>query len=136
MLGGFLKSVSNFSVPAGTAVGLGVVASYLGALHVANLPLVESRTVATTVMLMVSLYLIVVLVVAGRRRGTTVTVMCALLAGVYFALTLIPFTRTFFALAAPNVAILLISAAGCVVAVAGLVLTFDSYLPGGGKAKE
>jgi hypothetical protein len=132
-LSGFLKGVSNFAVPAGTGIGLGVVASYLWAYEVADLPLIQARTVATTVMLIVSLYLIVVLEAAGQRRGTAVTLVCAALAGIYLAITLIPFTRTFFALSAPNLSIALISAAGCLVAIAGLILSSDNYLPGHGK---
>jgi hypothetical protein len=131
----FLHSVSNFAVPAGTAVGLGLVAGYLTALEVINLPLVEARTVATTIMLLVSLYLIVVLEASGRRRGTAVTALVLLLAGVYLAVTLIPFTRSFFALASPNLAIVLISAGGVLVAITGLVLTSDMFLPGGAQTQ-
>ncbi|HVP75777.1 MAG TPA: HAD-IC family P-type ATPase [Gaiellaceae bacterium] len=126
----FLHDVGNFSVPAGTGVGLGLVASYLAAFDVFDLPLVEARTVATTVMLIVGLYLVVVLEASGRRRGAAVTIMCVLLAGVYSTITLIPFTRTFFALAAPNLAILLISAGGCLVAILGLAVSSDSYVVG------
>ncbi len=132
-LSGFLKGVSNFAIPAGTGVGLGVVASYLWAYQVADLPLVQARTVATTVMLIISLYLIVVLEAAGQRRGTAVMVLCTTLAGAYFAATLIPFTRTFFVFSVPNLSILLISAGGCLVAIAGLVLSSDNFLPGHGS---
>jgi cation-transporting ATPase E len=126
----FLRNVSNFSIPAGTAVGLGVVASYLTALQVINLPLIEARTVATTVMLLVSLYLIVVLEATGRWRGTVVSVLVLALAGVYLLVLLVPFSRSFFALARPNLAIGLISAGGLLVAVVGLALTSDSFIPG------
>jgi cation-transporting P-type ATPase E len=128
----FLRNVSNFAIPAGTAVGLGVVASYLTALQVVNLPLVEARTVATTVMLFVSLYLIVVLEATGRWRGTVVSVLVLGLAGVYLLLLLVPSGRSFFALAHPNLAIGLISAGGFLVAVVGLALTSDSFIPGRG----
>ncbi len=127
---GFLRGVSNFSVPAGTAVGLGVLSSYLAALEVVNLPLVEARTVATTVLIVVGLYLIVVLEASGRRRGTAVLALCLTLAAVYVAVLLVPFSRSFFALARPNLAIALIAAGGCLVAVGGLVLSSDSFIPG------
>ncbi len=52
---GFLREVASFSVPAGTAAGLGVLSSYLFALNVLDLPLVEARTVATTVLVVVGL---------------------------------------------------------------------------------
>jgi magnesium-transporting ATPase (P-type) len=131
----FLRSVAHFSVPAGVGVGLGVVASYLTALHVVNLPLVAARTVATTVMLLVSLYLIVVLEASGRRRGTAVVVLCLLLAAAYVGVLFFPFSRSFFALAQPNLAIVLTAAGGCLVAIAGLVLSSDAFIPGRGQAQ-
>ncbi|SRR6266540_622346 len=126
----FFRNVTNFSIPAGTAVGLGVVASYLAAFEVINLPLVEARTVATTVMIFVSLYLIVVLEASGRRRETAVLVLCLALAFIYVAVLAVPSTRSFFALAPPNLAIGLIAAGGCLVAIGGLVLSSDSFIPG------
>ncbi|HSB38771.1 MAG TPA: HAD-IC family P-type ATPase [Gaiellaceae bacterium] len=126
----FLLEVAHFSVPAGTAVGLGLVAGYLTALQVVNLPLVEARTVATTVMVFVSLYLIVLLEASGRLRGTAVGVLCLALAAVYVLVLLVPFTRSFFALARPDLAIVLISAGGIAVAVGGLALSSDTFIPG------
>ena len=43
---GFLREVARFSLPAGTAAGLGVLSAYLFALNVIQQPLVEARTVA------------------------------------------------------------------------------------------
>ena len=131
----FLRDVSNFAVPAGTAVGLGVVASFLAALEVVNLPLVEARTVATTVMIFVSLYLIVVLEASGRVRGTAVLVLCVALAAAYVAVLLLPSLRSFFALAPPSVAIALIAAGGVLVAVGGLTLSSDRFIPGMGQQR-
>ncbi|MGZ4334618.1 MAG: HAD-IC family P-type ATPase [Gaiellaceae bacterium] len=126
----FLRSVGNFAIPAGTAVGLGVVASYLTALQVVNLPLVEARTVATTVMIFVSLYLVVVLEAAGRRRGLAVLVLCVALAAVFVGVLVVPAIRSFFALAQPSLAIVLIAAGGILVAIGGLVLSSDTFVPG------
>src|SRR5581483_6023590 len=125
----FLRGVSNFALPAGTAVGLGLVASYLTALDVVNLPLVQSRTVATTVMLLVSLYLIVVLEASGRRRETIVTLLVLALAALYLVVLLVPFGRSFFLLARPSLAIVLISLGGFLVAVTGLALTSERFMP-------
>ena len=44
---GFLREVARFAIPAGTAAALGVLSAYHFALNVAQLPLVEARTVAT-----------------------------------------------------------------------------------------
>ena len=122
--------MTNFSVPAGVAVGLGLVASYLTALDVVNLPLIEARTVATTVMLFLSLYLIVVLEASSRRRGTAVIALCLALATAYVAVLLLPAARSFFALAEPNLAIALVAAGGVLLAVVGLALTSDGFVPG------
>ena len=127
----FLRDVMHFSIPAGTAVGLGMVAAFLAALEVFNLPLVQARTVATTVMLVVSLYLIVVLEASGRRRGTAVIALCLALAALYVVVLLVPFARSFFALAQPTLASALIAAGGCLVAIGGLVLSSDKFVPGG-----
>lgn len=132
-LKGFLRDVFNFAIPAGTAVGLGVLSSYLGALEVANLPLVEARTVATAVMIVVGLYLIIALEATGRLRGTAVGMICLALLATFVLVLLVPFSRDFFALAAPNITIALIAAAGSLVAIFGLVLTDDRFLPGRGQ---
>jgi cation-transporting ATPase E len=129
-LEGFLRGVFRFAVPAGAAVGFGVLSSYLAALEVVHLSLVEARTVATTVMVVVGWYLIVALEGSGKLRGAAVVTMCLVLAAVYTAVLLLPFARDFFALAAPSLAILLVAAGGCLVAIGGLVLTSDEFVPG------
>ena len=73
---GFLRDVMRFSLPAGTAAGLGVLSSYLFALNVLDRPLPESRTVAATVLIIVGLYLILALE-ATARRGAWVSALCA-----------------------------------------------------------
>ena len=70
--GGFLREVAAFAVPAGIAAGLGVVSSYLFALNVINLSLTSARTVATTALIAVGLYLVLALEAAGRRRSAWV----------------------------------------------------------------
>ena len=58
---GFLRELASFAIPAGTATGLGVVASFLLALNLLDMSELRARTVATTVLVIVGLYLIVVL---------------------------------------------------------------------------
>ncbi len=131
---GFLREVSRFAVPAGTAAGLSVVASYLFSLEVANMPLVEARTVATTVLVFVGLYLILALEVSGRVRGTAVSTLCFVLAVLYLLALAAPPTRHFFDLAAPGPGILVISIVGTAFAVGSLWLTDDRFVPGRGAA--
>jgi cation-transporting P-type ATPase E len=135
-LHGFLRGVFNFAVPAGAAVGFGVLSSYLAALEVFDLELVEARTVATTVMVVVGWYLIIALEGSGRVRGAAVVTLCLVLAAAYVAVLLVPFARDFFALARPSLGILLIAAGGCFVAIGGLVLSSDAFIPGRGPAES
>jgi magnesium-transporting ATPase (P-type) len=127
---GFLRDVSRFSVPAGIAAGLGVLSSYLFALNVVNLKLVEARTVATTVLVAVGLYLILALEASGRRRGTAVSLLCAALGALYGLVLAVPATRHFYALAVPGPGILVIAAAGAALAIGGLWLTDERFIPG------
>ena len=127
---GFLREVASFSVPAGTAAGLGVISSYLFALNVLDLPLVEARTVATTVLVAVGLYLILALEASGRRRSTAVGALCAALAGLYLLTLTVPFARDFFALAGPEPLVLATALTGAAFAIGGLALTSAAFLPG------
>ena len=127
---GFLRDVARFAVPAGAAAGLGVLASYLFALNVIDLPLVEARTVATTVLVAVGLYLILALEASGRRRGAAVSVLCGALAVAYFLLLLTPSGRSFFELAFPGPVIVVTAAVGAAFALAGLWMTDDRFVPG------
>jgi hypothetical protein len=107
-----------------------VLSSYLFALNVLDLPLIEARTVATTVLVTVGLYLIVALEAAGRRRSAVVVGLCAALAGCYVLALSIPFTREFFALAAPDPVIFATALAGAALAIGGLAITSETFLPG------
>jgi hypothetical protein len=82
------------------------------------------------VLVAVGLYLIVALEAAGRRRSTAVVGLAAVLAGYYVLVLSVPFTREFFALAAPRPVILATALAGAAFAVGGLAITSDTFLPG------
>jgi P-type E1-E2 ATPase len=126
---GFLRNVSNFALPAGTAAGLAVLSSYAFSLHVLDLPVPEARTVATTTLVVIGLYLVIVLEAAGRRRGSVVTSLCLLLGAAYLAVLLFEPARDFFALAAPSPAVLLTAVAGAGLAGIGLWLSDERFAP-------
>jgi cation-transporting P-type ATPase E len=128
---GFLRDVGQFAVPAGTAAGLGVLSSYLWSFYVLELGLVEARTVATTVLILVGLYLIVVLEAAGRTRATAVLLLCLGLLGLYAVVLAVPSLREFFELAVPGPTAWLTTLAGAGLAAAGLWLTDPRFTPGG-----
>jgi cation-transporting P-type ATPase E len=94
---GFLFSVARFAVPAGIAAGLAVLSSYLFALDVVNRPLVEARTVATTTLVLVGLYLIYVLEARGRlTRRISVLGLCLAMLALYVLVLIAPSGRSFF----------------------------------------
>jgi cation-transporting P-type ATPase E len=127
---GFLRETVRFAIPAGTAAGLGVVASYLFSLNVADLPLRESRTVAATVLLVVGLYLVLALEASAGRRGVAVTILCVLMGSLYVLVLVMPWARGFFALSHPTIEVIGITLVGSAIAIAGLAVTDDRFVPG------
>ena len=125
----FLREVASFAIPAGTAAGLGVAASYLFASEVLDLGLIPSRTVAVTVLVIVGLYYILVLEASGRTRATAVGVLCAVLFAIYCLFLTFEFTRDFFELAIPSAGVVLCSIGGAFLAIAGLALMDDRFIP-------
>jgi len=120
----FVTGVMRFAVPAGTMVGVGIVAGYLFARHDLGLSLADSRTVAVTVLIACGLYLVLALEAEGSwKRSTLVATMCAALAGLYVAALLIPATRDFFALTAPGPAMIATALIASALAIAGLMLS-------------
>jgi magnesium-transporting ATPase (P-type) len=126
---GFLRDVARFGVPAGTAAGLGVLAAYHFSLSVTGAPLVEARTVATSVLVVFGLYLVLVLEASGRQRSLWIGGLCLALLVVYALVLAGGATRAFFDLAAPGgwevVAIL----GGAGLGVAGLAFTDERFVP-------
>ena len=119
---GFLRRVSRFAVPAGAAAGIGVVSSYQFALNALDLPLLEARTVAISVLVLVGLYLILALEGVGGRRGRLIGGMCLALLLAYVTTLALPSSREFFQLALPSVEIVATAVVGAAIAVAGLEL--------------
>jgi cation-transporting ATPase E len=126
---GFLREVARFAVPAGTAAGLGVVAAYLFALNVVDQPLEQARTVATTVLVIVGLYLVIALEAAGRRRGALVSLLCLGLWLLYMLIVAYSGTRHFFELEVPDPWGVIAILGGTTLALAGLALTDDRFVP-------
>ena len=126
----FLREVARFAIPAGTATGLGVVSSYLFAHNVINLSTVEAQTVSVTVLVIVGLYLVLALEAAGRVRAALVSALCAVLFVLYMLVLVFEGTRDFFMLSQPTAAIMLCSIGGSALAITGLWLTDDRFVPG------
>ena len=126
---GFLRELSGFALPAGTAAGLGVLSSYLFALNVLDAHVRDARTVATTTLVFVGLYLILALEAEGRRRGTAIVALVTALLAAYVLALLVPFVRTFFALGAPSLTTIAPAIAGACVAIVGLATVDRKFIP-------
>ncbi|MCY7301607.1 MAG: cation-translocating P-type ATPase [Thermoleophilia bacterium] len=126
---GFLREVGRFSVPAGVAAGLGVTTTYLIALNVFDLGLLQSRTAATTALIIIGLYLVLVLEATSTRRARLVGTMCGLLFVAYLFVLILPGLRRFFELAIPNPASIVLIAVGCGITIGFLWLTDDRFIP-------
>jgi P-type E1-E2 ATPase len=126
---GFLRDLARFALPAGTAAGLGVLSSYLAALNVLDLDVRAARTVATTTLVLVGLYLILALEAEGRRRGAAVSLLTLVLLTGYLLVLAFPFARHFFALVPPGPSVLAPAVAGAVIATVGLAVLDDRFIP-------
>jgi len=125
----FLRELAGFAIPAGTATGLGVVASFLMALNLVGMTELRARTVATTVLVATGLYLIVVLESSSRVRGSVVGLLCLGLFVLYLVILSLPGWRDFFQVAGPDPGIILCSIIGTALAAGGLALTDERFLP-------
>jgi magnesium-transporting ATPase (P-type) len=97
----FLQSVARFAIPAGVAIGIGIIAGYLLARYGFDLGLTRSRTVATGIVVVCGLAVVVRLETEPGRRLAVVG-LCAVMA-LLFALALaVPFLRSFYELATPT----------------------------------
>ncbi|HTR72262.1 MAG TPA: HAD-IC family P-type ATPase [Solirubrobacteraceae bacterium] len=120
---GFVRRVARFAVPAGTIVGVGTVTGYLFALHDLDYSVIQARTIATTVVVVVGLYLVLVLESTGSvRRSGIVGAMCLALAGAFAVILLLPATRHFFQFAAPGAGMLATGLLAAAVSIGALVL--------------
>jgi magnesium-transporting ATPase (P-type) len=120
---GFARNATRFALPAGFIVGVGVVASYLFALHNLGYSVPQARVIATTVLVLAGLYLVYEIEGGSLRRRTAVGSMCLALLGLYVAAILVPVTRHFFKLEIPTLGMTLTALAGAALAIGALYLS-------------
>jgi cation-transporting P-type ATPase E len=118
-LGGFLRALLGFAGPYGVACAAGVLACYALALHVLDMSVVESRTVATTALTAFGLFLVVRLEAGESGRiSRLVELLVPAMAVLFLAALIVPFARRFFELAALTPAIVGLGLAGAVIGAA------------------
>ena len=127
---GFLREIGRFAVPAGVAAGFGVLAAYLVTLNVFDNGLVQARTVATTVLIVVGLYLVLALEATGGRRARWVGGLVGGLFLLYVLVLSLEPLRGFFELEVPTFGSQLAVVFGSGLAIGFLWLTDDRFVPG------
>jgi len=98
----FLQSVARFAIPAGIAIGIGIVAGYVLARYGFELGLIRSRTVATGIVVVCGLSVVMRLEGEGGRRRLAVAGLCTLMALLFALALIIPFLRSFYELSTPT----------------------------------
>ena len=98
----FLRSVARFAIPAGLAIGIGIVAGYLLARYGFGLDLTRSRTIATGIVVVCGLAVVMRLETEGGPRRLGVAGLCALMALLFALALVIPFLRQFYELSTPT----------------------------------
>ena len=117
----FLRSVARFAIPAGVAIGIGIVAGYVLARYGFDLNLIHSRTVATGIVVACGLAVVIRLETEGGRRRVAVAALCALMALLYALALIIPFLRHFYELATPTGQAVAAWAVGTILGVGGML---------------
>ena len=117
----FLHTVARFAIPAGLAIGIGIVVGYLTARYAFDLSLSHSRTVATGVVVACGLAVVMRLETEGGRRRLAVGALCGAMALLFALAFLIPFLREFYELSTPTGDSVLAWAIGVTVGVGGML---------------
>jgi len=98
----FLRSVARFAVPAGIAIGIGIVAGYVLARYGFDLGLTRSRTVATGIVVVCGLAVVMRLEAEPGRRRLAIAGLSALMVLLFACALIVPFLRSFYELATPT----------------------------------
>ena len=98
----FLQSVARFAVPAGIAIGIGIITGYMLARYGFGLGLTRSRTVATGIVVACGLAVVMRLETEPGRQRLAIAGLCALMAVLFAAAFVVPFLRSFYELATPT----------------------------------
>lgn len=136
----YLKAIARFSFPAGAAMGIGILVSWVMARHVLECSLSEARTVTAATIVAAGLLVVMVLEDEPGRRRALVGGLCALMAAGFVLALYIPFVSDFFALARSTGAMALAwicgAVAGSILMVAALRVVERLELRAAGRARD
>jgi magnesium-transporting ATPase (P-type) len=117
----YLQSVARFAVPAGVAIGVGIVAGYLLARYGFDLGLTRSRTVATGIVVVGGLAVVMRLETGSRQRRLALGALCVLMLLLFALALVVPFLRNFYELATLTGEAVAAWAVGAALAVGGML---------------
>jgi magnesium-transporting ATPase (P-type) len=117
----FLQEVARFAIPAGVAIGIGIIAGYLLARYGFDLSLARSRTVATGIVVVCGLAVVMRIERVNQRRRLEVAALSALMLLVFAFALFVPFLRHFYELTTPSGDGAIAWVVGSVVGVAGML---------------
>jgi magnesium-transporting ATPase (P-type) len=118
----FLQSVARFAIPAGVAIGLGIVVGFLLARYGFDLGLERSRTVATGIVVACGLAVVLRLETGPGRSRLMVAGLCAVMGLVFLLALVVPFLRDFYELTVPTTEGVVAWAVGVAVGVGGMLV--------------
>jgi magnesium-transporting ATPase (P-type) len=117
----FLQSVIRFAIPAGVAIGLGIVSGYLLARYAFDLGLTQSRTVSTGIVVVGGLAVVMRLEPGGGRHRLALAGVCIVMLLLFALAFIIPFLRHFYELTAPTNDGVIAFVAGTAIGVVGML---------------
>ena len=117
----FLQEVARFAIPAGTAIGTGIVAGYLIARYGFDLSLTRSRTVATGIVVVCGLALVMRIESGNEKRRLEVAGLCAVMLLLFALALVVPFLRHFYELATPTGDAVIAWTVGSALGIAGML---------------
>jgi hypothetical protein len=119
----YVQSVARFAIPAGLAVGMGIVAGYLLARYGFDLSIPRSRTVATGIVVVCGLAVVMRLEAEGGGRVLAVAGLCVLMAALFALALIVPFLRHFYELATPTGDAVVAWAIGAVLGIGAMLVS-------------
>jgi cation-transporting ATPase E len=117
----FLQEVARFAIPAGVAIGVGIIAGYLIARYGFDLGLTRSRTVATGIVVVCGLAVVMRIEGGNETRRLEVAGLCALMLILFAFALIVPFLRHFYELATPTGDATIAWAVGSALGIAGML---------------
>jgi cation-transporting P-type ATPase E len=99
---GFLRAIARFSIPAGLACGLGILATYLLARHALGCDLTEARSATAATVVVSGLAIVFALEDQPGTRRLLVGALCVGMGVLFFGACAIPAARDYFEIASPT----------------------------------